>query len=168
MKTLTLVRHAKSSWKDTSLADIDRPLNKRGQRDAPFMAQKFKEKGILPDLIVCSPALRTRLTATEFIQVLGNVSVQYDEQVYEAYAQSLLLLIQSQANAQDSLMLIGHNPGLTNLANYFLANPIDNVPTTGIVQFSFEVSTWQLISPKTASLMFFDYPKRYFPKKTAK
>ena len=99
MKTLILLRHAKSSWKDLSLRDFDRPLNKRGKRDAPFMAQKFKEKGYQPELILASPALRTKLTAEAFKQALGTTwagSLKYESRIYEGHDHTLLELIKRQ------------------------------------------------------------------------
>lgn len=164
MKTLTLLRHAKSSWKDLSLADFERPLNKRGKRDAPFMAQKFKEKGHIPDLMLSSPSLRTRLTVDAFVKVCPQTRVEFEERIYEAHAQTLLKLIRKQSDDVDSLVLVGHNPGLTDLVNYFADTPIDNVPTTGTVQFSFAAMSWQQINAQMAQLVYFEYPKLYFPK----
>ncbi|WP_299458696.1 histidine phosphatase family protein [uncultured Microscilla sp.] len=168
MKTLTLLRHAKSSWKDLSLSDFERPLNKRGKRDAPFMAQKFKEKGAMPHLILSSPSVRTRLTVAAFVEVLPETAVEFDQRIYEAHAQTLLRLIRQQSDKVTSLVLVGHNPGLTDLTNYFAPGPIDNVPTTGIVQFNFVATQWKQITAKEASLVYFEYPKLYFPKEETK
>jgi len=168
MKTLILLRHAKSSWKDMSLADFDRPLNKRGLRDAPFMAQKFKEKQFVPDVMLVSPALRTKLTAEEFVQALGTTwsgKLEYLSQIYEAYDQTLLEIIKQQSNQAQTLLLVGHNPGLTSLANFFSSQYIENIPTTGIVGFELNIDRWQEISPELAHLIFFDFPKNYFPKR---
>lgn len=171
MKTLIVLRHAKSSWKDMSLTDFDRPLNKRGRRDAPFMAQKFKERKIMPDLILSSPSNRTQLTLKEFTSVLGGgieEKVVYDQRLYLANCLMLLKLIRQQENALDTLLFVGHNPGLTDLANYFSQEYIDNIPTTGIMQFDFEIGHWQEINPQSAQLVFFDFPKNYFPKSVDK
>lgn len=167
MKTLIVLRHAKSSWKDMSLADFDRPLNKRGHRDAPFMAQKFKERKIMPDLILSSPSNRTRLTLKEFTDILGDgieEKIVYDQKLYLANCLTLLKLIRQQENTLDTLLLVGHNPGLTDLVNYFSHEYIDNIPTTGIVLFDFEIGHWQEINAQSAQLVFFDFPKNYFPK----
>lgn len=167
MKTLILLRHAKSSWKDMSLADFDRPLNKRGLRDAPFMAQKFKEKQQTPDLILSSPALRTKLTTEEFTNALGEdfiTKVFYQPQIYEAHYQTLLQLLRQQKNDHQTILLVGHNPGLTDLANFFSFEYIENIPTTGILLFNLAINSWKDISSETSKLVFFDFPKNYFPK----
>ncbi|OJJ20946.1 phosphohistidine phosphatase [marine bacterium AO1-C] len=167
MKTLILLRHAKSSWKDMSLADFDRPLNKRGKRDAPFMAQRFQEEGGNPDLILASPALRTKLTAEEFRQALGPTwtgKLEYQSEIYEAHYHTLLELIKLQSDDVQTLLLVGHNPGLTSLTNFFSSAYIENVPTTGIVGFELNIDQWRHLSAELASLIFFDFPKNYFPK----
>lgn len=164
MKTLTILRHAKSSWKDLSLADFERPLNKRGKRDAPFMAKKFQEKGHIPSLILSSPSTRTRLTVDAFVPMLPTTQVRFEERIYEAHAQNLLKLIRKQTDEIASLMLVGHNPGLTDLVNYFAIDHIDNVPTTGLLQFEFSVTSWQQLNAQVANLVYFEYPKLYFPK----
>lgn len=167
MKTLILLRHAKSSWKDLSLRDFDRPLNKRGKRDAPFMAQKFKEKGYQPELILASPALRTKLTAEAFKQALGTTwagSLKYESRIYEGHDHTLLELIKRQPDEVQTLLLVGHNPGLTNLSNFFSSKYIENVPTTGMAGFRLAIDHWQHLSAELASLIFFDFPKNYFPK----
>ncbi len=166
MKTLTILRHAKSSWKDLALADFERPLNKRGKRDAPFMAKKFQEKGHTPDLILSSPSTRTRLTVEAFSQALPTTQVRFEEGIYEAHAQNLLKLIRKQASEIASLMLVGHNPGLTDLVNYFATDHIDNVPTTGLLQFELSAESWQQVDAQSAQLIYFEYPKLYFPKET--
>jgi len=150
-----------------SLADFDRPLNKRGLRDAPFMAKKFVEKQFIPEVMLVSPALRTKLTAEEFVQALGPTwegKLLYQPQIYEAYYQTLLELIKQQPAQVQTLLLIGHNPGLTSLANFFSSQYIENVPTTGIVGFELNIRQWQDLSAEFARLVFFDFPKNYFPK----
>ena len=113
-KTLYIARHAKSSWDDASLSDFERPLNKRGKRDAPFMAEKLKELGVKPDLILSSPAQRAKTTAKHYHEALGS-KLEFDERIYEASLMSLIYLIQEQFEKVDSLMIVGHNPGLTML-----------------------------------------------------
>lgn len=170
MKTLILLRHAKSSWKDMSQDDFDRPLNKRGKRDAPLMAQKFKERELVPDLILSSPAVRTKLTTEEFVYGLGGGGdeggsiLKYVSQIYEAHYQALLQLLRQQEDIYQSILLVGHNPGLTDLANYFSFEYIENIPTTGIICFDLPINQWRQINSESASLVYFDFPKNYFPK----
>lgn len=132
---LLLVRHAKSSWKNPGAVDFERPLNQRGQRDAPRMALAIRSLGIHVDCLLCSSARRARQTATAFIDVLqlGSEQIRFDDQLYLATAPALLALLRT-APACETAMLIGHNPGLTELANLLAATPVaDNVPTAGVV-----------------------------------
>lgn len=116
MKTLLLLRHAKSSWKDTDLDDHDRPLNKRGKRDAPRMGQLLREEQLLPDLIVCSSAKRTWRTAELVAEAAGyRGETRITGDVYEASAAKLLSLIQGFPDSSQRILLIGHNPGLEEL-----------------------------------------------------
>jgi phosphohistidine phosphatase len=135
MKTLTLVRHAKSSWKDNSLTDRDRPLNKRGRRDAPIMGKRISEAGIRPSLIVCSPAVRAWTTAKAIADEIGYPLefLQREDGLYLASLDDLLDITFSQETGFTSLMVIGHNPGLTTFANYLSPGVTNNVPTAGVV-----------------------------------
>ena len=167
MKTLYLVRHAKSSWKDESLKDFDRPLNKRGQRDAPFMGEKLKEQKIKPDVIIASPAKRAKLTAKVLAKKIGFDAdeIKWKKKIYDAFTEDLLEIIRGQKSEIDSLMIVGHNPELTSLSNYLTDFRIYNIPTTGISCIRFYCDTWEEIQPKSGEQVFFDYPKRYFKKK---
>jgi len=165
MKTLYLVRHAKSSWADPSLADLNRPLNKRGRRDAPAMGQRLADKKIKVDAIWCSPALRAVETAKFFAQAL-NIPKKLTEQHEKIYAGSideLLFEIQSCPDKLKTLLLVGHNPVLTEFANYLtdgnLVPEIVSIPTSGIVALEFNRSSWQQVQRNAGHLLFFDYPK---------
>ena len=163
MKKLYLVRHAKSSWKDPKLADYDRPLNKRGKRDAPFMAKKMRLRGVLPDLMISSGALRAKKTAYQFAEGLSypKGKVQIRREVYDADEQDLLQIIQGTKSSYDSLMLFGHNPEFTWFANELANTGIENVPTTGIVAINLEIEHWKDAGFGKGRLLFFDYPKNY-------
>ncbi|MDH3757345.1 MAG: histidine phosphatase family protein, partial [Gammaproteobacteria bacterium] len=130
MKTLTLVRHAKSSWKDTSLADRDRPLNKRGKRDAPEMGRRIVAAGIRPSLIVSSPAVRAWTTAKVIANAIGypREFLQRDNTLYLASVNGILDVIASQDVGFNNLMLVGHNPGFTDFANYLVPGLTNNLP----------------------------------------
>jgi phosphohistidine phosphatase len=162
MKTLYLVRHAKSSWKDSSLDDIERPLNKRGKRDAPFMGEVLKEKVAIPDVVFSSPAKRASKTAQIISELIGyqKKDILYAEEIYEASSRELVDFIKSLDNKYSSVMIFGHNPGFTMLNNFLSKKYIDNIPTCGIVALEFN-NSWKEIEKNSAKMLFFDYPKRY-------
>ena len=120
MKTLTLVRHAKSSWKHRGLSDRERPLNKRGKRDAPVMGKRVAKTGLRPSQIISSPAVRAWVTAKAFAKAL-NYPIEFlqrEDGLYLASLDNLLDVVATQDTGFNSLMLFGHNPGLTDFANY--------------------------------------------------
>ena len=163
MKTIYFIRHAKSSWKDMSLKDFDRPLNKRGLRDAPFMANLMKEKGIQPDAIVSSPANRAYTTATYFARAL-NIDLDNiikEEAIYEAYYSTIISIVQKQSDQIDTLLVFGHNPGFTDVANFFTRNYTDNIPTCGIIEISADIKKWSDLDDETGKVVNFFYPKKY-------
>lgn len=163
MKTLYLIRHAKSSWKNPHLTDHDRPLNKRGKRDAPFMGEKLKERGISPDLILSSTAVRARKTAQVIAEKLQYPwgEIEYLDRIYEADEDDLLDIVRHQSKQVKVLILFGHNPEFTGFSNELSKSYIENIPTTGIVRIDFEVSTWKDVDYGKGKLVFFDYPKNY-------
>jgi len=163
MKTLTLVRHAKSSWKDTSLADRDRPLNQRGERDAPFMARKIDEAGIRPSLILSSPAVRAWTTARAVARQLDYPLefLQRESELYLADVDTLLDVIAAQDEKFNSMMLFGHNPGLTDFANYLSPGLTNNLPTAGVVAVEFERDDWSLYDPPRTTVVYYDFPKNH-------
>ena len=162
MKTLTLLRHAKSSWKDAGLQDRDRPLNGRGQRDAPVMAQRINQAGIRPSLILTSPAVRAWTTAKLIAHEIGYPLefLQQEDRLYHASTERLLRLIADQDTGFNSLMIVGHNPGLTDFANYLMPDLTDNIPTSGFVSFEIDCDDWNFDDDAEIKLMAFDYPKR--------
>ena len=164
MKTIILVRHAKSSWKDLGLKDFDRPLNKRGKRDAPFMGEKLKEKKILPDLILSSPAKRARKTAVKVAEAIGypKKRIEYRDIMYHSEARYLFEMVKDLDDSKDTVMLFGHNPGFNDFADLLLPeNPVLNIPTTGVYCMRFDVKSWKKVREGTGEAVFFDYPKRY-------
>jgi phosphohistidine phosphatase len=165
MKNLTLIRHAKSSWKNAFLLDIDRPLNKRGQRDAPVMGKRLAERESIPDLIISSPAIRA-LTTAEVIAAEIEYPIEeivIDERIYGAGVIEWLHIIQSLDDALDHIMCFGHNPGLTDLVNSISTYYIDNVPTCGVVELTFDTDTWADIGHIEPTQVHFDYPKKTAP-----
>ena len=162
MKTLYLARHAKSYWEDQSIPDIDRPLNKRGKRDAPFMGEVLKDKKVKPDLVLASPAKRAKKTAIAIAEKIGypEKKILYNEDLYEASSNILIKIIKKLDEKYDSVMIFGHNPGLTMLNNHISNRYIDNIPTCGIVALQLDIK-WSELDKNTGKFLFFEYPKLY-------
>ena len=161
MKTLTLVRHAKSSWNDSSLSDFERPLNRRGERDAPLMGQRIVAAGIRPSLIISSPAARALSTAKLLAQEIAYPLefLQRDKTLYHASLNDFLDVLVGQDAEFNNLMLVGHNPGLTAFANYLSPGITSNLPTAGVVAVSFEQDDWNLYTPPATEVIAYLYPK---------
>lgn len=166
-KTLYLVRHAKSSWDYPHLDDIDRPLNKRGKKDAPEMGRRLSESGIFPDLIISSPAERAYKTSREIAKKLDfpKKAIQIEEDVYHASEDILLQVINRCDNLWKTIMIIGHNPGFTDFANSIANQNIDNIPTCGIFGCTFKTNNWTDINFGMGEKILFDYPKKEFKQK---
>jgi phosphohistidine phosphatase len=163
MKTLYVIRHAKSSWADPLASDFERGLNNRGKRDAPKMGKRLKEKEVSPDTIISSPAKRALSTARRVAEVIKfpKAGIKTDSKLYHADEDTILAVVQNIKDNQDIVMIFGHNPGLTDFVNA-IANEdpyIDNVPTCGVIALSLPVNSWQDVTWKSAKLLFFDYPK---------
>lgn len=161
-KTLILVRHAKSSWKDSTLNDIQRPLNKRGNKDAPKMGEHMAKHGIIPEVIFSSPGLRALTTARLISVKLGIApkDIKVDDNIYTFDSDELLRVIKKLKNKYDNVMIVGHNPAITSAANYLSGSGIDNVPTCGVAVLQFKTDSWKNIDKNMASLKSFDYPKK--------
>lgn len=167
MKTLVIIRHAKSDWSDPHITDIERPLNKRGKRDAPFMASLLKEKGVVPELILTSPAQRAMQTVKYFVEEFkfDKSKILVREEIYTMGALAIRKLLSQIDDAHNTVFLFGHNPDLTSLANQLMDMFIENIPTTGVVCIDFDFESWKDILMKKGKLRFFEYPKKYFKKK---
>jgi phosphohistidine phosphatase len=162
MKLLTLLRHAKSSWDDTRLDDHDRPLAERGHRDAPSMGERLARRRLNPDLLLTSTAERARQTAEYVSSALGLPAsrTRIERRLYLASPGELLLLLAEIDDGIESLLLIGHNPGLTELANRLLPFlRLDNLPTTGVLAIDCDATSWKRIDRADLSLRFYDFPK---------
>lgn len=163
-KTLILIRHGKSDWSEGGQKDFDRELNHRGHSDAPRMGGKLFEMNLKPDLIVSSPARRTTLT-TEYIceQIKYPFDeVDFQEDIYEASVRTLLKVVNELDNKHSTVVIVGHNPGFSYLAEYLTGSVIGNIPTCGLVELNIELDKWELISQNTAQLKSFIYPKMFF------
>jgi phosphohistidine phosphatase len=160
-KQLVVVRHGKSDQGEYGISDFDRTLNHRGNKNAHEMAERIILKGIVPELIVSSPAKRALTTAKHFADVLhiAYSDIQLKESVYEANTTALLKVINGLNNEYDRIALFGHNPGLTELVNYLADAKIYNLPTAAVVVIDFPFDDWSLVSQHTGSLFLFDSPK---------
>jgi phosphohistidine phosphatase len=157
MKKLFIIRHAKSSWDNPYLDDFDRPLNQRGENDAPRIGNHLKIKGIHPDLILSSTANRALTTAKIIGQWIGYPANQIisHPKLYHASASQLKKVIKSQNNGLTTIFLFGHNPGLTDLANLLSNARIDNIPTCGVLGIQFTITSWDEIDKGGTFLDFF-------------
>jgi phosphohistidine phosphatase len=149
MKTLFLVRHAKSSRDEPALPDKDRPLNDRGKRDAPKMGERLAKRGVRPGLILSSPAKRALKTAQIIAKKLDYklADIVVDERLYATGANELLRVIRKLGAKPKSVMLFGHNPELTELAHR-LSNEITRLPTCAVAEFTFDAKSWSNIGNK--------------------
>lgn len=162
MKRLTLVRHAKSDWSLPGQQDWDRPLNKRGQKDAPEMARRLRSRKLKPDLILTSPAVRAVTTASIMARELKvpAAQVRHDERLYLAKASDILAVIRELAEQARHVMVFGHNPGITDCANRLsTGDQIDNLPTCGYFTASLDLQEWSALDWEQGRDVEFDYPK---------
>ena len=161
MKTLFLIRHAKSSWSAPDLKDEERPLNERGNRDAPMIARRMAQSWAAPDKIICSQALRARETAAIMSAFWWNErSIEIDGGLYDGSASSSLEIIARIPAEVNSLALVFHNPTITYLSNVLASLSIPNVPTCGIVILKSPENSWESVQPGKCELIDFDFPKR--------
>lgn len=161
MRTLFLIRHAKSSWDNPGLRDFDRPLNERGLRDAPLMAALLAARGAKPDLIMSSPAKRALTTARYFADAFGMPDEQIvrNPDIYEATPQQILRIISRLPDESKTVCLFGHNPTFTDVANRYTDDYIDNLPTCGVVQIVSNADSWASMYEGNA-----DVTNCFFPK----
>ena len=165
MKQIYLIRHAKSSWSQPDLSDYDRPLNKRGKKNGPVMAERFLARGIIPQLIVSSPAVRARKTARYMAKGTGlnKKDIVYDRGLYFSGFSYFLEIIEKLLKDIDILFIVGHNPTVTDLAEYLTGEYFSNVPTCGVVGIEYrDRKGFETISG-AGSLLLFDFPKKEFP-----
>lgn len=159
-KKLLIVRHAKSDWGNAGLKDFDRPLNTRGEKDAPEMAKRLIDKEIKPDYIISSPALRAITTCNIIAEELGlKENINLEPKIYEATSKTLLELINNFDNDYDLVALFGHNNGITDLSIYLSDADIFDIPTCGMILIEFPFDEWKMISKSTGEVLFYDYPK---------
>lgn len=159
-KELFLIRHAKSDW-SFDLTDIDRPLNSRGNKDAPEMAKRLSTYGTIPQLIITSNAKRTKETAGYFMEELDLAAnkLMEDPHIYEAHYETLLLVINQLDNQYDRIAIIGHNPGMSVISSYLSGINDFDFPTCAIMHLHFDTDDWAEISQGSGTIKWKDYPK---------
>jgi phosphohistidine phosphatase len=160
MKTLLLLRHAKSSWSDPDLADFDRPLNKRGERAAPFMGQFMRARGYVPEIIVSSPAKRAKRTSELAAEAgaFGDI-IRFDERIYESSPQTLLEVISALDDSMSIALVVGHNPGMEG-ALTLLTGEVDRMPTAALAVIDLDVDRWADVGPGSGRLREFIKAKK--------
>lgn len=160
MKKLLICRHGKSFWGDASLTDHERPLAKRGLRDAPMMAKRAHANHIIPEKILTSDALRAKMTAAIYLKTYEKLDIHYEisPNLYMTSVMEHLNEIKKTSDKIDTLFIFGHNPTLTQLINSF-GEKLDNLPTAAVFGFKFEVAHWKAITKENALFWIYDYPK---------
>ena len=160
MKTLLLLRHAKSDWDDSSLRDLDRPLAARGERDAPRIGKALRKSGISPDFIISSPAVRARATVESVKQAARLAAeIQFDEAVYGASSAELMKLIRRLPAASACTLMVGHNPGFGDLVER-LTGSHERMPTAALACIELSIDNWEDADNKRGKLVWLLTPKQ--------
>ena len=161
MRRITIIRHAKSSWEDPDLTDDKRPLNDRGEENAPMMGDRLAAQGMNPDLLLSSPAVRAFETARAIAGKVGYPpdSICTDERLYHAEIQDWFEVIRTLPEDAKHVFCFGHNPGLTHLYNIFSPIPVENIPTCGMFDMGFEVENWPELARVKPATVNYDFPK---------
>ncbi len=160
-KILYLVRHAKSSWSNPSLADKDRPLNQRGRNSAPYMGQCLAAHGHRPDLIISSPAKRAFSTAKKLAKELAydKSEILKHESLYFSGTGSMWKLLEGLDDRYQKVMIVGHNPAMTSLLNILCDAPVENMPTCAVAVIGFDMASWSEMDTVDGDLLAYDFPK---------
>ncbi len=160
MKTLLLLRHAKSSWKDASVKDFDRPLTQRGLKAAPAVGRLIRKRKLQPDLVLSSPAERARQTTELVLAGAGlKIEVRHDERIYEATVARLLEVVTQIEDDANVAMLVGHNPGLSELFTA-LTGESESLPTAALACIELDVEKWNKVRAGTGRLEWLVKPKK--------
>jgi len=155
MKQLLLIRHAKSSWEDTSLPDLDRPLNKRGKKEASSLGKLLKEKQIIPQLLVSSPAKRAKKTAIKIARELDykKRNIQTSDYIYSERIPDIIHFIHSIPKTQNKVFIVGHSPCLLLLANHLVGSQCNHLKTCGFILIEFKIKSWTEVAENTGKII---------------
>ena len=160
MKTLLLLRHAKSDWGDSSLRDFDRPLAERGERDAPRIGKALRKRGVTPDVIVASPAARAKATVQAAMKAAKvELNVTFDESIYGASSAELMKIIRRLPDTSGCALLVGHNPGFEDLVGR-LTGSHERMPTAALACIEFQIEHWNDVDDGKGKLVWLLTPKR--------
>jgi len=161
LNRLTLLRHAKSSWNERNQHDFDRPLNKRGEKDAPNIGRLLRQKKFSPQIILSSSAVRARTTAVHIAREIEHpaANIQFSRSLYLASAQTLLQTLANLATSYQDVLIVGHNPGITSAANLVGNASVDNLPACGAISFLFEINDWRELAINPGEMDWFFTPK---------
>ncbi len=164
MKNIFFVRHAKSDWSNKILSDHDRPLNARGERDAKKMSEVFTSLGFDLDILLSSSAVRTQFTAQYFLETAGiDISkLKIEPSIYESSAENIFAIIEKIDKKHENVMIFGHNPTFTTIANYFSDTFIQNIPTCCIFQVESTAKDWSDFNADNSKIANLYFPKQYF------
>lgn len=162
MKRIHIIRHAKSSWANPGQSDFDRPLNNRGLQNAPEMAARLKSRVKMPDLLICSPAARTKATAVFFCEAFHYPpqNIRYEKRIYEAPLKNLLDVIHTIPDTAEEILFIGHNNGVSMLVEY-LSGEWTAMPTCAVATIDLYISAWKECTKGCGRLTEYDYPKKH-------
>lgn len=161
-KRLILARHAKSSWKDPDLLDFERPLNNRGRRNGPVMAKFISRELDPPDLVLCSSSVRTRHTARFFLSAgfFDGSVIRYEPSLYEAHFEDIVRQIRRTDQSVGTLMLIGHNPWITETCNFLApTDALENIPTLGVAELALSIAHWHQADRGVGRLTAYHIPR---------
>jgi phosphohistidine phosphatase len=159
MKTLFVLRHAKSSWENNDLADFDRPLNQRGEAAAPFVGEVMKDNGFAPEIIIASPAVRARETARLVKESAGlSAEIKHNERIYEASPQTLRNIAASIDDRFNSAMMVGHNPGMEGFVR-LLTGRLEPMPTASLAVIDLDILGWEQLTDRAGRLRRIVRPK---------
>jgi len=161
MKTVLLIRHAKSSWEDITIDDFERPLNDRGKRDAPEMAKRLLKRKQEIDAFISSPAKRAKKTALLFAEEFkfDKDKVKFHDYLYHPSSENLFRAIESAPDKADNIAIFSHNPGITAFANELTETKVDDMPTCAIFAVRADVKHWKDFQKTARKFLYFDYPK---------
>ncbi len=162
MKSLFLIRHAKSSWTDITKPDFERPLNDRGKRDAPVMATRLSKRGKFVNVFLSSPANRAKETCKYFCNEYGvsENRIVYNERLYHASVQTFYEVVRGLDDEIRNIAIFSHNPGITDFVNTLCKNvKVDNIPTCGMFGVELNVRNWREFRESENKFLFFDHPK---------
>ncbi|ATB69757.1 putative phosphohistidine phosphatase [Sulfurospirillum diekertiae] len=163
MKKIYLIRHAKSSWKDETIDDFERPLNSRGKRDVAFMGKRLKLFDVKPDIIYTSPAKRAEKTAKELVKEMDydKKKIKSIDSLFESSYEQYMELIHATDDQYTEIFIIAHNPTITEVGERLSGAILSNIPTCAIVCISFDVESFKEITEESGHILFFDYPKKH-------